>query len=73
MCKQVPDTTQVKVDLSRVLDQGGCAFIINPFDTYALEESLRLKEKYGFKVAVIQWSSQYEVTLRKALSLGATR
>ena len=48
--KQVPDTTQVKVDpVTGTLIREGVPFIINPFDTYALEESLRLKEKYGFR------------------------
>jgi electron transfer flavoprotein beta subunit len=45
---------------------------MNPFDTHALEESLRLKDKYGFRVAVISMGPpSAEVTLRKALSLGA--
>ncbi|MCX9082131.1 MAG: electron transfer flavoprotein subunit beta/FixA family protein [Candidatus Methanoperedens sp.] len=71
--KQVPDTTQVKVDpVTGTLIREGVPFIINPFDTYALEESLRLKEKYGFNVAVISMGPpNTEVTLRKALSLGA--
>jgi len=71
--KQVPDTTQVKVDpVTGTLIREGVPFIINPFDAYALEESLRLKEKYGFKVAVISMGPpNTEVTLRKALSLGA--
>ncbi|MCE8422680.1 MAG: electron transfer flavoprotein subunit beta/FixA family protein [Candidatus Methanoperedens sp.] len=71
--KQVPDTTQVKVDpITGTLIREGVPFIINPFDTYALEESLRLKEKYGFHVAVISMGPpNTEVTLRKALSLGA--
>ena len=71
--KQVPDTTQVKVDpVTGTLIREGVPFIINPFDTYALEESLRLKEKYGFHVAVISMGPpNTEVTLRKALSLGA--
>ncbi len=71
--KQVPDTTQVKVDpVTGTLIREGVPFIINPFDTYALEESLRLKEKYGFRVAVISMGPpNTEVTLRKALSLGA--
>jgi electron transfer flavoprotein beta subunit len=71
--KQVPDTTQVKVDpVTGTLIREGVPFIINPFDTYALEESLRLKEKYGFSVAVISMGPpNTEVTLRKALSLGA--
>jgi electron transfer flavoprotein beta subunit len=71
--KQVPDTTQVKVDPNTgTLIREGVPFIINPFDTYALEESIRLKEKYGFSVAVISMGPpNTEVTLRKALSLGA--
>jgi len=45
---------------------------MNPFDTHALEESLRLKERYGFRVAVISMGPpSAEVTLRKALALGA--
>ena len=52
--KQVPDTTQVKTDpVTGTLIREGVPFIVNPFDTPALEESLRLKDKYGFRVAVI--------------------
>jgi electron transfer flavoprotein beta subunit len=71
--KQVPDTTQVKVDpVTGTLIREGVPFIINPFDTYALEESLRLKEKHGFHVTVISMGPpNTEVTLRKTLSLGA--
>lgn len=71
--KQVPDTTQVKIDpVTGTLIREGVPFIINPFDTYALEESIRLKEKYGFHVAVISMGPpNTEVTLRKAISLGA--
>ncbi len=71
--KQVPDTTQVRVDpVTGTLIREGVPFIMNPFDTHALEESLRLKEKYGFRVAVISMGPpNAEVTLRKALALGA--
>ena len=71
--KQVPDTTQVKIDpVTNTLVREGVPFIINPFDIQALEESLRLKEKYGFRVAVISMGPpNAEVTLKKALSLGA--
>ncbi len=71
--KQVPDTTQVKVDPDTgTLIREGVPFIMNPFDTHALEESLRLKDKYGFRVAVISMGPpNTEITLRKALALGA--
>jgi len=71
--KQVPDTTQVKVDpVTGTLIREGVPFIVNPFDTHALEESLRLKDKYGFHVAVISMGPpNTEVTLRKALAVGA--
>ena len=71
--KQVPDTTQVKVDPNTgTLIREGVPFIINPFDTHALEESLRLKDKYGFRIAVISMGPpNTEVTLKKALALGA--
>ncbi len=70
--KQVPDTTQVKIDpATGTLVREGVPFIINPFDTHALEESLRLRDKYGFRVAVISMGPpNTEVTLRKALALG---
>ena len=71
--KQVPDTTQVKVDpVTGTLVREGVPFIMNPFDTHALEESLRLKDSYGFRVAVISMGPpNTEVTLKKALALGA--
>ena len=73
--KQVPDTTQVKIDPDTgTLVREGVPFIINPFDTHALEESLRLKDKYGFRVAAISMGPpNTEATLRKALALGADR
>ena len=71
--KQVPDTTQVKVDpVTGTLIREGVPFIMNPYDTHALEESLRLKDRYGFRVAVISMGPpNAEVTLRKTLALGA--
>jgi len=71
--KQVPDTTQVKIDpVTGNLVREGVPFIMNPFDTHALEESLRLKDRYGFRVAVISMGPpNAEITLRKCLALGA--
>ncbi len=71
--KQVPDTTQVKIDpVTNTLIREGVPFIMNPFDTHALEESLRLKDRYGFRVAAISMGPpNAETTLRKALAAGA--
>ena len=71
--KQVPDTTQVKVDPDTgTLIREGVPSITNPFDTHALEESLRLKDKYGFRVVTVSMGvPNTEVTLRQTLALGA--
>ena len=70
--KQVPDTTQVKVDpKTGTLIREGVPFIINPFDTHAVEESLQLKDKHGLKVTAISMGPpSADETLRKALALG---
>jgi electron transfer flavoprotein beta subunit len=69
----VPDTTQVKIDpVTGTLIREGVPFIMNPFDAQALEESLRLKDKYGFRVVSISMGpNNTEVTLKKTLALGA--
>ncbi len=52
--KQVPDTTQVKVDpVTGTLIREGVPFIINPFDIHAVEEALRLKDRFGCKVTAL--------------------
>ena len=70
--KQVPDTTQVQIDpVTNTLKREGVPFIVNPFDTHAIEESLRLKDRFGFRVAAISMGPpNAEYTLRKALSMG---
>jgi electron transfer flavoprotein beta subunit len=71
--KQVPDTTQVQIDpVTNTLVREGIPFIVNPYDTHALEESLRLKDRYGFRsVALSMGPPNAEAALRKALSMGA--
>jgi electron transfer flavoprotein beta subunit len=71
--KQVPGTTEVKIDpQTNSLIRQGIENIINPFDTYALEEGVRLKEKHSGKVTVITMGPpQAEAALREAVSLGA--
>jgi electron transfer flavoprotein beta subunit len=70
--KQVPDTTQVQIDpVTNTLVREGIPFIVNPFDTHALEEALRMKDLFGCRVAAISMGPpNAEATLRKALALG---
>ncbi|MGB2705992.1 MAG: electron transfer flavoprotein subunit beta/FixA family protein [Candidatus Omnitrophota bacterium] len=70
--KQVPNTTQVRINPeTNTLIREGVECIINPFDMYAIEEGIRLKEKLGGKVTVISMGPpQAEEALREAISLG---
>ena len=71
--KQVPDTTNVRIDPeTNTLIRSGVECIINPFDMYAIEEAIRLKEKFGGKVIIVTMGPpQAEDALRQAISLGA--
>jgi electron transfer flavoprotein beta subunit len=71
--KQVPETTQVQINpKTNTLIREGVKSIINPFDMYALEEAVRLKEKFSGKITVISMGPpQAEEALREALSMGA--
>lgn len=71
--KQVPATTEVKIDpRTNTLVRQGIKNVINPFDTYALEEGVSIKARYGGKVTVISMGPpQAEEALREAISLGA--
>lgn len=71
--KQVPETTEVKINPeTNTLIRQGVKAIINPFDMYAIEEAIRLKEKFTGKVTVLSMGPpQAEEALREAISLGA--
>ncbi len=71
--KQVPDTTDVRINPeTNTLMREGVDSIVNPFDMYAIEEAVRLKEKTGGKVtAMTMGPPQAEAVLREAISMGA--
>ncbi len=71
--KQVPGTTKVDINPeTNTLIRQGIENIINPFDAYALEEGVRLKERFEGKVtAITMGPPQAEDILREAISLGA--
>ena len=71
--KQVPETTEVRINPeTNTLMREGVKSIINPFDMYAIEEGVRLKEKVGGKGTVLTMGPpQAETALKEAISLGA--
>ncbi len=73
--KQVPDTLEVSVDKeTNTLIREGVDSVINPFDLYAVEEALCLKEQYGGMVTILSMGPPQAVDiLRHGLSLGAER
>jgi electron transfer flavoprotein beta subunit len=70
--KQVPETTQVEINSqTNTLIREGVKSIVNPFDMYAIEEGVRLKERFGGKVVVISMGPpQAESALKEAISMG---
>jgi len=72
--KQTFDTEEPLVIESGVIKEDGVKFIINPYDEYALEEGIRLKEQFGGEVTVISVGPErVEAALRSALAMGADR
>jgi electron transfer flavoprotein beta subunit len=71
--KQVPDTNQVKIDPETgTLIREGVPFIVNPFDTHAMEAGLYIKDRFGGQVIAVSMGPPNTVmTLRKCLALGA--
>jgi len=71
--KQVPDTTEVKIDpVTNTLVREGVPSIINPFDENAIECGLQLVEQHGGKCTVITMGPpQASQALKDALAMGA--
>lgn len=70
---QVPDTTtKVKIGSDgKTIDPAGVTFVINPYDEYAIEEALKLKEKFGGEtIAVMVGKESVKETMRKAFAMG---
>ncbi|WP_300747653.1 electron transfer flavoprotein subunit beta/FixA family protein [uncultured Brachyspira sp.] len=73
--KQVPNTTEIKLDpVKGTLIRDGVVSIMNPDDKGGLEEALKLKDKFGAHVTVITMGPpQAEAILREAYAMGADR
>ena len=73
--KQVPEITEVKIDpVTHTLVREGVPSILNPFDEFAVEEALRIREKHGGEVTVLTMGPpQAKEALVKCLAMGADR
>ncbi|MEY2893305.1 MAG: hypothetical protein RJA98_3213 [Pseudomonadota bacterium] len=72
--KQVPDSAQIRVHpVTNTIMRQGVPAIVNPYDLFALEEALRLKDQFGGRVTMLcMGPPQAEDALRKCISFGAT-
>lgn len=72
--KYVPDTA-IKVKISpdgKAVNLADVSFIVNPYDEFAVEEAIRIKEKSGAEVVVVSAGNEKAVTgLRTCLAMGA--
>src|SRR5256714_6510166 len=75
--KQVPDAaTQVKIASdAKSIETAGITWIVSPYDEFAVEEALRIKEKrgQGEVVAVTLGPERAKEALRSCLAMGADR
>ncbi|MDR3516800.1 MAG: electron transfer flavoprotein subunit beta/FixA family protein [Azospirillaceae bacterium] len=73
--KQVPDSAQIRVHpVTNTIMRQGVPTIINPYDLFALEEAMRLRDQFGGEVTVLTMGPPMaEDSLRKALTFGADR
>ncbi|ASG20322.1 electron transfer flavoprotein subunit beta/FixA family protein [Nitrospirillum viridazoti] len=73
--KQVPDSAQIRVHpVTNTIMRQGVPTIINPYDLFALEEALHLRDRLGGEVTVLTMGPPMaEESLRKALTFGADR
>ena len=73
--KQVPDSAQIRVHpVTNTIMRQGVPTIINPYDLFALEEAMRVRDKHGGEVTVLTMGPpSAEESLRKALTFGVDR
>jgi electron transfer flavoprotein beta subunit len=75
--KRVPDTeSRIKIaGDGKSIDEAGVKFVLNPYDEFAVEEALRLKEKAGTGevVVVSMGGDANQETIRTALAMGGDR
>jgi len=74
--KQVPDTAiAIRLDAEqKSIDRSEITYVVNPFDEYAIEAGLQLKEKYGGEVTLVTMGpDRADEALRTGLAMGADK
>ncbi len=73
--KQVPDTADIKWTENNTIQREGVESIINPFDSYAIENALRIKDKVKDTeiTAISMGPPQAVEILKKAISMGVDK
>lgn len=73
--KQVPDTSDIKWTENNTMQREGVESIINPYDLYAIEEAIRIKNSIPETeiTAITMGPHQAKDILKKAISLGCDR
>ncbi|MCG9966512.1 electron transfer flavoprotein subunit beta/FixA family protein [Pelotomaculum terephthalicicum JT] len=73
LLKQTFDT-EAKIEIAGgAINKKGVGLIINPYDEYAVEEALKLKEKNGGEVTIISAGADTPDAMRQALAMGADK
>lgn len=75
VCLKQTFDTEEKIDIENgEISEDGVEFVINPYDEYAVEEAIKLKEEHGGEVTVISVGpDRAESALRTALAMGADK
>lgn len=72
--KQTFDTEEPVVVQDGVISENGIKFILNPYDEYAVEQAIQIKEEFGGEVTVVSVGpDRVESALRTALAMGADK
>ncbi len=72
MMKRTFDTEERISITNGQIDEDGAEFIINPYDDYAIEEALRIRDEHGGEVTIVTvGGEEAEKQLRTALAMGA--
>ncbi|WEK54831.1 MAG: electron transfer flavoprotein subunit beta/FixA family protein [Candidatus Cohnella colombiensis] len=71
--KQVPDTKIIKMNpKTNTMDRSSAPAILNPYDTHAVEEAVRLRARYGGRVSVLTMGPPPAVkAIKKCIEIGA--